>query len=587
MSAGAKTFPKEEGRAGTQPLALPSSLVHQKHLLFNRELSWLEFNRRVLEEAQDPTQPLLERLKFLAIFSTNLDEFFMVRVSGLMEELEEEVTQESPDGMTPAEQLKAISERLRPLVEEQTRSLTEDVLPQLAAHGVVVKSYRDLSRAEKAAADACFEERIFPVLTPQAVDPAHPFPYISNLSLNIGVMVEPRGGDEKDVAATVKSGRRFARVKIPPVVPHLVSIDETGRKFVFVGSLIAANIASLFPEMRTGKCHLFRVTRDADFEIREDEAGDLLRTMQQHIRRRRFGTAVRLELSETMPADMAEYLTTSLDLTPQDVYTIAGPLNIPDLMQLYGLELPELKDRPLKPSVPPQLAKPAAVFDAVRRQDVLLHHPYTSYNTVVDFIRLAAADPDVLAIKICLYRTGRHSPVVQALIDATERGKQVAALVELKARFDEESNIEWAQRLEQAGVHVVYGILTEDALQARARRPARGRGPSTLREPGDGQLQPDDIAHLHGHRHHHRRRKYRRRRDKPLQLPDGLLALLEIQQPPGRAREPARAHDGARRARDRARRRRQTRAHRREDQQPHRPRHHTSALRGVAGRSLD
>ncbi|HZT60916.1 MAG TPA: polyphosphate kinase, partial [Pyrinomonadaceae bacterium] len=431
MSAEARTLSTEEGSGETRLVALPSSLVHQKHLLFNRELSWLEFNRRVLEEAQDATQPLLERLKFLAIFSTNLDEFFMVRVSGLMEELEEEVTQESPDGMTPAEQLKAISERLRPLVGEQTRCLTEDVLPQLAARGVVVKSYRELSREEKEAADTYFEERIFPVLTPQAVDPAHPFPYISNLSLNIGIMVEPRGGgdDDGDVAATVKSGRRFARVKIPPVVPHLVPVDGSGRKFVFVGSLIAANVASLFPEMRTGKCHLFRVTRDADFEIREDEAGDLLRTMQQHLRRRRFGATVRLEVNETMPAEMVEYLTTSLDLAPQDVYTIAGPLNIPDLMQLYSLELPELKDRPLKPSVPPQLSKPATVFDAVRRQDVLLHHPFNSYNTVVDFIGLAAADPEVLAIKICLYRTGRHSPVVQALIDATERGKQVAALV--------------------------------------------------------------------------------------------------------------------------------------------------------------
>jgi polyphosphate kinase len=478
MSAGARTFSTEEERGKAGLVALPPSLEHQKHLLFNRELSWLEFNRRVLEEAQDPTQPLLERLKFLAIFSTNLDEFFMVRVSGLMEELEGEAGQESPDGMTPAEQLKAISEQLRPLVEEQSRCLTEEVLPQLAARGVVVKSYRELSREEKAAANTYFEERIFPVLTPQAVDPAHPFPYISNLSLNIGVMVEPRdGGEERDVAATLKSGRRFARVKIPPLVPHLVPVDEAGRKFVFVGSLIASNIASLFPEMRTGKCHLFRVTRDADFEIREDEAGDLLRTIQQHLRRRRFGTAVRLEVSETMPAAMVEYLKTSLHLTQQDVYTVAGPLNIPDLMQLYGLELPELKDKPLKPSVPPQLAKPAEVFDAIRRQDVLLHHPYTSYSTVVDFVRLAAADPDVLAIKICLYRTGRHSPVVQALIDANERGKQVAALVELKARFDEESNIGWARRLEQAGVHVVYGILglkTHCKLALIVRREGEG-----------------------------------------------------------------------------------------------------------------
>ena len=272
-----------------------------------------------------------------------------------MEELEEQVTQASPDGLTPAEQLKAISERLRPVVGEQSRCLVEEVLPRLAVHGVAVESYRDLSREEKGAADRYFAERVFPVLTPQAVDPSHPFPYLSNLSLNIGVMVEPRRASEGDIVSTVKTGRRFARVKIPPVVPHLVPVDETGRKFVFIGSLIAANVGALFPEMRTGKCHLFRVTRDADFEIREDEAGDLLRTMQQHLRRRRFGAAVRLEVSSTMPADMVEHLTTSLDLTPQDVYTIRGPLNIPDLMQLYGLDLPDLKDKPLQLSVPAPL----------------------------------------------------------------------------------------------------------------------------------------------------------------------------------------------------------------------------------------
>jgi polyphosphate kinase len=441
-------------------VALPPSLAQQKHLLFNRELSWLEFNRRVLEEALDREQPLLERLKFLSIFSTNLDEFFMVRVSGLMEEVEEKVTVASPDGLTPAEQLKEISARLRPLVEEQTRCLLEDVLPQLAARGVVVASYRELSHEERRAADRYFIEKVFPVLTPQAVDPSHPFPYISNLSLNIGVMVRPPAGSGNDDSAVAgKTGKRFARVKIPPVVPRLVPVDEGGKKFTFLGSLIAANVGALFPEMRTGKCHLFRVTRDADFEIREDEAGDLLRVMQQHLRRRRFGAAVRLEVSSTMPGEMVEHLTGSLDLTPQDVYTIGGPLNIPDLMQLYGLDLPELKDEPLKLSIPAPLRKPEAVFDSVKRRDVLLHHPYTSYSTVVDFIANAATDPDVLAIKMCLYRTGRHSPIVQALIDASERGKQVAALVELKARFDEESNIEWARRLEQAGVHVVYGML--------------------------------------------------------------------------------------------------------------------------------
>lgn len=464
MTTGAKQSSAEgrqQQQSLTSKLALPPSLAQQGHLLFNRELSWLEFNRRVLDEALDSSHPLLERLKFLSIFSTNLDEFFMVRVSGLLEELEEKVTEASPDGLTPAEQLKEISARLRPLVEEQTRCLLEDVLPQLAARGIVVASYGDLSREEKRTADRHFIEKVFPVLTPQAVDPSHPFPYISNLSLNIGVMVRPHSkSDDGDTTAVAgKTGTRFARVKIPPIVPRLVPVDEDGKKFTFLGSLIAANVGALFPEMRTGKCHIFRVTRDADFEIREDEAGDLLRVMQQHLRRRRFGEAVRLEVTSAMPGDMVEHLTASLDLTPQHAYSIAGPLNIPDLMQLYGLDLPELKDEPLKLSVPASLRKPASVFDAVKRRDVLLHHPYTSYNTVVDFIANAAADPDVLAIKMCLYRTGRHSPIVQALIDASESGKQVAALVELKARFDEESNIEWARRLEKAGVHVVYGML--------------------------------------------------------------------------------------------------------------------------------
>jgi polyphosphate kinase len=419
--------------------------------LFNRELSWLEFNRRVLEEAQDAETPLLERLKFLAIFSSNLDEFFMVRVSGLLEELEAGVGP-SPDGMSPAAQLKEISARLRPMVAEQMRCLREEVLPGLEAHGVRITSYRNLDEAEREVADRYFFESVFPILTPQAVDPGHPFPYVSNLSLNLGVMVEP---DEKDAHAAA----RFARIKLPPIVPRLVPVDASGTKFVFLAGLVAANAASLFPGMRVGRCHLFRVTRDADFEIREDEAADLLRAVQQNLRQRRFGDTVRLEVAAAMPPEMVEYLTTSLDLTPQEVYAVEGPLNLPDLMQLYALERPELKDRPLQVSVPAPLRKAGAAFDAIRRGDVLLHHPYTSYTAVTDFITNAARDPDVLAIKMCLYRTGKQSPIVQALIEAVERGKQVAVLVELKARFDEESNIGWARRLEEAGVHVVYGLV--------------------------------------------------------------------------------------------------------------------------------
>jgi polyphosphate kinase len=438
---------------------LPRNLRHQKHLLLNRELSWLQFNYRVLEEALDHRHPLLERLKFLAIFSSNLDEFFMVRVSGLQEALEAGITDTSPDGLKPDEQLKEISARLRPLLDLQSKCLQTDILPALADDGIVIRPYPELSKREKKIADDYYGENVFPILTPQAVDPGHPFPYISNLSLNIGVMVAPLEGKKSVELNLSTSGARFARIKLPPSVPRLIPIDEKACRFTLLGSVIAANRDTLFPGMRTGKCHLFRITRDADFEIREDEAGDLLRTMQQHVRKMRFGHSVRLEVSATMPPEMISYLTAAVTLTPEDVYVIDGPLNIPDLMQLYDSDRPELKDRPLQLTVPASLSEPASVFDTVKQQDVLLHHPYTSYSTVTDFVRTAATDPDVVAIKMCLYRTGRNSPIVQALIEATERGKQVAALVELKARFDEESNIEWARRLEEAGVHVVYGMV--------------------------------------------------------------------------------------------------------------------------------
>ena len=429
---------------------------HQKQLFFNRELSWLEFNRRVLEEGLDQRHPLLERLKFLAIFSSNLDEFFMVRVSGLQESLAGGFWEISPDGMTPAEQLKAIRARLNPMLEQQMNCLKQQVFPELAEHHIVIRRYRDLSKREKKVADEYFLENVFPILTPQAVDPGHPFPYVSNLSLNLGVMVEPEQTKKKGNGTMAQA--RFARIKLPPIVPKLIPVDDKGT-FTFLGSLIAANIQTLFPGMKTGRCHLFRVTRDADFEIKEDEASDLLRTMQQHVRRMRFGDAARLEVSATMPKEMVSFLTQSLELTPDDVYVVDGPFNIPDLMQLYELDRPELKDQPLPLTTPVQLRKEEDVFRAIKRQDILLHHPYTAYATVTNFISAAATDPDVVAIKICLYRTGKNSPVVRALIDAVERGKQVAALVELKARFDEESNIGWANRLEQAGVHVVYGMV--------------------------------------------------------------------------------------------------------------------------------
>lgn len=434
------------------PVELPDSLLHHQHLLFNRELSWLEFNRRVLEEALDRSHPLLERLKFLSIFSTNLDEFFMVRVSGLKEELDEDVIEASPDGLSPSEQLKQISTHLRPMLEEHMRYLREVIIPELNAEGIEIVNHQDLNESERKQLRDYFLENVFPVLTPQAVDRSHPFPYVSSLSVNLALMVESqeKGGKHKP---------RFARVKLPPTVPRLIPVGTSGTKFTFLGQLIAANTECLFQGMRVGKGYLFRVTRDADFELREDEAADLLQSIKQQIlRRRRFGMAVRLEVGADMPNEMVKYLTESLELTAEDVYAIDGPLNIPDLMLLHQLERPELKDKPLQATLPTRLRENRSIFDVIRQQDVLLHHPYTSYKAVTDFINAAAQDADVVAIKMCLYRTGQNSPIVQALMEASERGKQVAVLIELKARFDEENNIEWARQLERAGVHVVYGL---------------------------------------------------------------------------------------------------------------------------------
>ncbi len=301
-------------------------------------------------------------------------------------------------------------------------------------------------------------KNIFLVLTPQAVDPARPFPYISNLSLNIGLTVESNPEDTL-AGAPLGNEARFVRIKVPPVVPRLIPVRKGELKFALVEEVIEANIHSLFPSMHLSKGHLFRVTRDADVEIRDDKAADLLALIKESLRERRFGLPVRLEVSSSMPAEMVEYLTSSLGIEPDDVYEIDGLLDVSDLMEIYGLDQPELKDKPLKAIVPPALMKKESVFEAIKKQDVLLHHPYTSFATVVDFIQTAAHDPQVVAIKMCLYRTGQKSPIPQALIEASERGKQVTAVVEIKARFDEEHNIEWAKRLGESGVHVVYGVV--------------------------------------------------------------------------------------------------------------------------------
>ena len=444
-----------------------SELIHESGFaegfdgptLFNRELSWLEFQERVLDEAMDETLPILERLKFLCIFSTNLDEFFMIRVSGLKEQIEESVTGPSPDGLSAREQLKEIGKRLRPMLKKQVECLHESVLPALGRVGITVEPYKSLSAKEKKRLDKYFRDNLFPILTPQSVDSSHPFPYISNLSVNIGLFIEPDRNFTQPNLKHLFRQKRFTRIKLPPSVPRLIPIEEKTGRYTLLEELIVANAKTLFPNMKTSEGFLFRVTRDADIELREDEAGDLLRTLERELqRRKKFRFPVRLEVSGGMPDKMMKVLINGIGLQESDAYRIDGFVGIPDLMQLYELDRPELKEAPIPLVHPSVLSEKKTVFDVLKKRDILLHHPYMAYSALTDFVAEAAEDKQVQAIKICLYRTGRDSPVVNSLIRASQQGKQVTALVELKARFDEEMNIEWARRLENEGVHVVYGI---------------------------------------------------------------------------------------------------------------------------------
>jgi polyphosphate kinase len=459
MTRMTNTNPSGEESAADRATPTPAAPAEGAQLYFNRELSQIEFYRRVLEEAIDAEQPALERLKFLSIFSENLDEFFMIRVSGLQETVAEGIRDVTPDGMSAEEQLREIRARLLPLVEEHSRCLREVVLPQLAGAGVTLASHSELSLSERKSLREFFKNRVHPVLTPQAVDQGHPFPYISGMSLNLGLMVEPLPELGITRSLTGKVEPRFARIKVPPLVPRLVRVGDGGSKFVLLEEVIEANLDLLFPRMLTRKPYAFRVTRDADVDIREDEANDLLRTMEQTLRSRRFGSPVRLEVAADMPEEMCDFIAGSLELGPEDVYAVEGPLAARDLRQLYKCDRPDLKDAPFEPQIPKVFRRGKDYFEVIRERDVLLHHPYQSYKVVTDFIDRAARDPDVVAIKICLYRTGTESPIPESLIEASAQGKQVTALVELKARFDEENNIEWAKRLEESGVHVVYGIV--------------------------------------------------------------------------------------------------------------------------------
>ncbi|MDN7024881.1 polyphosphate kinase 1 [Methanoculleus sp. FWC-SCC1] len=443
------------------PKKHPEVPLEEPRLYINRELSWIQFNRRVLEEAQEERHPLLERVKFLAIFASNLDEFMMIRVSGLRRQRARGVLEAPPDGMTPSEQLAAIRQELMPLVEDASSCWQDDILPKLNEAGIHIRRHADLAEGEKRRLRDFFERRVFPVLTPMAFDVSHPFPFISNLSLNLAVVINDP-----------QRGVVFSRVKVPiDVLPRLVRIPEEttegGTKpeqaleynFVFLEDLVASNLDLLFPGMEVAATYPFRVTRDADLEIEEDEASDLLTAIEEGVELRRIGTPIRLELSHTVPAWVREILTTKFQLPASQVYTPIGPVGIADLMELTAIDRPDLKDQPFLPAVPPSITDAGSIFDAIRQHDILLYHPYDSFAPVITFLQQAAADPDVLAIKMTLYRAGLNSPVVEALMDARMAGKQVAVLVELKARFDEENNILWARALERAGVHVVYGLV--------------------------------------------------------------------------------------------------------------------------------
>jgi polyphosphate kinase len=459
-------------------------------LYFNRELAWLAFNERVLEEALDPEVPLLERLKFLAIFSSNLDEFVMIRYAGLKEQQAAGVERRSFDGMTVDEQIEAVSRRLHPMVLRHRQVLRDHVLPELASHGIRIVRMRDLSVGEHEVVDRFFEHELYPVLTPLAVDASHPFPRLPNLSFSLLLqVVDEHEGEE-----------RTAIVQVPSVLPRFVRLPGPGHRFVILEDVIRHKVAALFPGHAVRSIHCFRITRNADIEIAEDEADDLLQAIEDEVRRRRWGDAVRLEVIADMPAVWREHLRRTLHLDPHDVYEVPNHLNVADFMELALLDLPELRDAPFTNRLPTEYREAGGVFEAIRRQDVLVHHPFHAFDAVLQLLEAAVDDPDVLAIKQTLYRVGRQSPVVAALARAAGNGKLVTALVELKARFDEENNIVWARELERAGVHVVYGfagLKTHCKTLLVVRRERDASGASVIRRYvhlGTGNYNPSTAA---------------------------------------------------------------------------------------------
>ena len=421
-------------------------------LYINPHLSLLAFQRRVLEEALDKANPLLERVKFLSILASNIDEFFMVRVAGLWQQIETRTTEISMDGRSPGEKLELIRQQVNSLTSEVYDLWREDLMPALKNEGIYVLDLQELNPQQKTTLDDYFRRIVYPVLTPLAFDQGRPFPHISNLSLNIAAVVSNGDGIE-----------HFARIKVPDLLPQLIPVPaESGElAYVWLEQVIIANLRMLFPEMEIVEAYVFHVTRDAELAIQELETDDILESVQEAVWARRFRDAVRLQVNTIMPQKIVDLLTTNLELDQNDVYRVDGPVDISRAKVLLGIDRPALKDKPFVSSAPSGLSFAAGteMFTSLQLSDVLLHFPFESFQPLVDLLRVAAQDPEVLAIKMTLYRVGRNSPIVEALLDASQNGKQVAVLVELKARFDEESNIEWAQKLEREGVHVVYGLL--------------------------------------------------------------------------------------------------------------------------------
>ncbi len=425
---------------------------------FNRDLSWIEFNRRVMDEAFNPKLPLLDKVKFISIFFSNLDEFYMIRVSGLKEQISANIIEPTIDGLTPFAEIKLIDKEVKAMVNKVYDYWNNELVPELKKNNIQILDFKEISSEEKVVLNQYFYDEIYPILTPLAFDPGRPFPYISNLSISFAILVKKPGGE-----------KHFARVKIPSIIPRLLKLDNIVKqkngckttpcfKYVWVGDLIKENLYMLFPGYEVVHAHRFRIIRDTDLEIQEDEADDLLEVIEENIRQRKFGTVVRLEVEKDMPAFMLETLLENLQITEKEIQIIDGALGLSDVMSLYDLPLHHLKEKAFHPVTYNEFEE-ESFFNIIKRKDVFFQHPYDSFSPVVDFIKDASKDPDVLAIKQTLYRVGSNSPVVKALIEAAERKKQVAVLVELKARFDEENNIFWAKELEKAGVHVVYGLV--------------------------------------------------------------------------------------------------------------------------------